>query len=291
MRVFLLGATGTIGTAILKELLGTGHDVTALCRSQRRAATVAKLGATPLAGDLCDPDGWADALQDQEAVIHAAATFDNNMATADLGVVRILLKQAEKRATPLRVVYTGGCWLYGDTGGTLATEADRFAPIPAFAWMVDHARRLLASPALSTAVLHPAMVYHAEGGVLEQMLRQVRTQRPIEIWGKASTRWPLIHRDDLAWAYRLLLELQGLTGHYNAVAQTGVPVAEIAGTLARSHGQTTPYVCRSRAEVLASEGAWAEGPMLDQRLSAKRLAQATGWAPRYTDLRQCFPPA
>ncbi|MBW4706644.1 hypothetical protein KX928_02480 [Roseobacter sp. YSTF-M11] len=73
-------------------------------------------------------------------------------------------------------------------------------------------------------VIHPAMVYHAGGGVFEQFRREARHQRQIEIRGSRRVRWPLIHRDDLARAYRLLLESDGASGHFNASARTGVPM-------------------------------------------------------------------
>lgn len=289
MRIFLLGATGSIGSAILGTLVAAGHQVTALCRSDHSASAVARRGAAVQRGDMRAPRGWAHALRDQDTVIQAAATFDTDMAEADRAVVDALLEVGATRNSPRRVVYTGGCWLYGDTGGRIVDQASGFAPIPAFAWMLDHADLLMRCPGLSTAVIHPAMVYHAGGGVFYDMLADIRAHRPIEIRGHPDIRWPLVHRDDLALAYQLLAEMQGLTGHFNAVAQTGVEIGRIAATLARASGHDGQLTCRPRAEVLAREGDWAEGPMLDQRLSARRLIEATGWTPQHRDLSQTFP--
>ena len=289
MRIFLLGATGSIGSAILSTLVAAGHQVTALCRSDHSASAVARQGALVQRGDMRAPRGWAHALRDQDAVIQVAATFDTGMAEADRAVVDALLDVGATRNSPLRVVYTGGCWLYGDTGGWIVDETRGFAPIPGFAWMLAHSDLLMRCPGLSTAVIHPAMVYHAGGGVFDGMLADIRAHRPIEIRGQPDIRWPLVYRDDLALTYQLLAEMQGLTGHFNAVAQTGVEIGRIAAALARASGHDGRLICRPRVEVLACEGDWAEGPMLDQRLSARRLIEATGWTPQHRDLSQTFP--
>jgi len=290
MRIFLLGATGSIGSAVLRELLSAGHHVTALCRSDTAAKAVSDQGAAVQRGDMRQPEEWSEALKGQDVVIHAAITFDDEMVAADRIVVDTILSAANHRSTPLRVVYTGGCWLYGDTQGRIATENDGFAPLLAFRAMLDHAHLLMNAPALVTATLHPAMVYHEEGGVFDGMLADIKANRPVEIWGSRDIRWPLIHRTDLAIAYRLLAERPDLTGHFNAVAQTGVTIGEIAATLSRTHHHDGRQTCLPRMAVLAREGHWAEGPMLDQRLSSARLMQATGWSPRYNTLEQTFPP-
>lgn len=290
MRIFLLGATGSIGTALLPELLAAGHHVTALCRSDIAARTVDAQGAKVCRGDMRTPQDWAPALEGEDVVIHAAITFDEEMAAADRQVVDTLINAAQTRAAALRVIYTGGCWLYGDTRGRILHEADGFNPIPAFRPFLNQAERLMRAPTLSTATLHPAMVYHQEGGVFDRMLADIAAERPIELWGNASIRWPLIHRKDLAVVYRLLAENPDLTGHFNAVAQCGVEIGAIAATLARAHGHDGTLNCLSRAKAQALAGHWAEGPMLDQRLSGARLRAATGWVPQYQDLEQCFPP-
>ncbi|KUP92005.1 NAD-dependent epimerase/dehydratase family protein [Tritonibacter horizontis] len=290
MRIFLLGATGSIGCAILRDLLAAGHDVTGLCRSDTAARFVSDLGASVQRGDMRRPDDWAQALEAQDAVIQAAATFDADMARADRIVVDTIRTAAARRARPLRLIYTGGCWLYGDTGDRIADETTPFAPLPAFAWMLDHAALLRDAAALSVAVIHPGMVYHTTGGVFDRMLADIDADRPIEIWGNPETRWPLVHRDDLAVAYRLLVEQPELCGDFNAVAETGVPVGQIAATLARARGHDGRLFCPPRQDVLSRAGHWALGPMLDQQLSAARLQTATGWRPSRPLLTDSFPP-
>jgi nucleoside-diphosphate-sugar epimerase len=152
--------------------------------------------------------------------------------------------------------------------------------------MVKNAKRLMGTPSLSTAVVHPAMVYHADGGVFDRFLGDAREGRAIEIWGSPDTRWPLIHRSDLARAYCDLLERPELTGHFNAVAEQGVRVGDIARTIAQAFDNTLSPSIASVDEVVAQHGAWAKGPTLDQQMSAAKLRAATGWTPEVVDYRR-----
>lgn len=281
MKVLILGGTGSIGSAVTRELAGRGHQVTGLSRSEASDRKLEALGARPLRGDLRAPGDWVREAARTDAVIQLAATFGADMAEADTAAITAILRQAALRRAPLRMIYTGGCWLYGATGSRVADEASPMRPIKPFAWMRTNAGLVLSSPAVSAAVIHPAMVYHAGGGVLSRYLDAARADQPFEIWGSIATRWPLVQREDLARAYRLLLENPDLTGHFNASAEDGVPVAEIIREIARRHGHDGGYVVRSLKHVLIKYGAWAEGPALDQQMGSSKLRRLTGWAPKF----------
>ncbi len=284
MKVLILGATGSIGTAVAAEMATKGHEILALARSDASAATLTARGYQTLAGDILRPGEWAGAVRHVDAVIHAAATFDDDMETVDRGLITALIDAAAP-GRPIRFIHTGGCWLYGATGDAVATEKSLFAPIPAFKWAVETAEMLARSPAFSAAIIHPAMVYHRGGGVLEGFLDEARAGGQIALWGPASTRWPLIHRDDLAVAYRLLAERPHLTGHYNASAEAGVPIGEIAGAICSRLGAEPSFTERQQAASIAELGAWAEGMFLDQQMACPRLIAETGWHAQITDFR------
>lgn len=286
MRVFILGGTGSIGTAIVGELRKRSHDVVALSRSEASDRKLENMGAIPLRGDLREPAAWVDDAFAREAIVHVAATFSDDMGEVDDKVVSALIDRARAAAATRRLLYTGGCWLYGATGDVVATEESPFDPLPAFAWMVENAARLMATPGLATAVVHPAMVYHAEGGVFDRFLEDARQGRAIEIWGSPDTRWPIVHRSDLARAYCDLLERPELTGHFNAVAEHGVRVGDIARTIGAAFGDTLETSIASVEDVVAQQGAWARGPTLDQQMSAAKLRAATGWAPAVVEYRR-----
>lgn len=285
MKVLILGGTGTIGTAVTQELLRNGHQVIGLSRSEASDQKLIAMGARPLRGDLRYPGDWVREVAKVDGLIQLAATFDDEMAAADTVAMTAILRQAALRTNPLRLIYTGGCWLYGTTGDRIAEEADPKHPIKSFAWMRDNARLALQAPSVSAAILHPAMVYHQHGGAFGDFLEAAQKARPFEIWGSISTRWPLVQRDDLARAYCMLLERPDLTGDFNVSAESGVPVAEVTHEIARRHGHDGGYVVRSLKHVLCKYGDWAEGPTLDQQMGSAKLRALTGWQPQFASFR------
>ena len=142
MKALVLGSTGSIGTAVARELAAHGHEIVALCRSDASEAALKGLGYGTLRGDLRRPADWAGIVREVDAVVHVAATFTEDMGDVDRAVVDALIAAAEPEAAsddPIRFLYTGGCWLYGATGDAVATEESPFNPIPSFAWMVENA--------------------------------------------------------------------------------------------------------------------------------------------------------
>ncbi|CUH87295.1 hopanoid-associated sugar epimerase [Phaeobacter sp. CECT 5382] len=286
MNILILGGTGSIGSAVTTELVAGGHAVTGLCRSAESATKLRQFGATPVMGDLRQPETWRAALAKAEAVIQLASTFDDDMGAVDARALQAIRAEAKNRAQPLRLIYTGGCWLYGETGNLIAHENRPLRPIPAFAWMQEHAAELLSDSALCTAVVHPAMVYHEEGGVFGRLLQQANERQPLEVWGSLRTRWPLVHRRDLARAYRMLVDDATLVGSFNVAAQQGVSMQRIVDEIVRRRGHDGAYVIRSRKHVMFKHGAWAEGPTLDQQMSAEKLRNTCGWVPEVHDFTQ-----
>jgi nucleoside-diphosphate-sugar epimerase len=146
VRVFVLGGTGVIGSAVVRELIARGHELFALARSHKSAAKLGECGATPIAGDIASPEPWAATLPPVDAVIHAACDFNSAMEAIDRHLLDVLLPALGAQPNKVRFINTGGCWLFGATGDDVATEATPFRPLPAFAWMVPHLERILASP-------------------------------------------------------------------------------------------------------------------------------------------------
>ncbi len=283
MRILLLGATGTIGAALLDELTAQGHSVLALARRDEAARQLSARGIDVVRGDLRAPASWAAALRGVEGVIHAACTFDDDMGAVDRHLVETLIAEGRQAARRIRFVYTGGTWLYGATGDRVATEESAFESIPSFAWMIENAKLLLEAPCFETMIIHPAMVYERDGGAFARFIADARTTGRIEVWGSLDTRWPLVHRADLAAAYRLVLE-RGTPGQsYNAATQVGVLVGDAVAVLAERFGVTASPLVRGLADVLAEQGDWAEGPTLDQQMSGRKLMESLGWRPTRTD--------
>lgn len=283
MKVLVLGGTGSIGTGVANELVKHGHTVIGLSRSALSDQKLRQLGVTPYRGDLREPEHWSHLVAQVDGLIQLATTFDSDMAQVDARALIAIVAQAAQRQTPLRLLYTGGCWLYGATGDTVASDTRPLRPISSFAWMMQNSRMLTETPLISAAIVHPAMVYHNEGGVFSRFIQQAQAGAPIEVWGSIATRWPLVHRQDLAVAYRLLLENKDLTGSYNVAAECGVRVSDIVAEIARRNHHQAGYLIRTLKHVVAKHGPWAEGPTLDQQMSAAKIQDLCGWMPRHID--------
>ncbi|MBV9560111.1 MAG: NAD-dependent epimerase/dehydratase family protein [Bradyrhizobium sp.] len=285
MRVLVLGGTGVIGSAIVSELVARGHSVIGLARSEASARTLASAGATPLAGDIGLPEAWIRRLPHIEAVIHAACDFSTEMAAVDGGLLDVLLPALASQPTRVRLIYTGGCWLYGPTGNDIADEETPFDPLPAFAWMVSHLTRVLKAREIEGVVIHPAMVYATDGGgVFTRFARDARDGRPIRIVADEAIRWPLVRADDLARLYALALERAASGSSYIGAAIDGVPVGAIVRAFARRFGTGEPKLdIVSEAAIAAELGAWARGYARDQLLSDAKARRELGWKPQHLD--------
>lgn len=290
MRVLVLGGTGSIGSAVLTELLAAGHDVLALARSS--AALMEARGAKILRGDIRNPAGWISSMPDIDAVIHAATDFSDEMDAVDRQLLDKLLPMLGTMPRRVRLIYTGGCWLYGQTGERIATETTPFDPLPAFAWSVPTIERVLAAPEVDALIIHPAMVYTHDGGVFSSFVDDARAGGPITVVGNEYVRWPLVHADDLAVLYRLALERGAPSASYNGAAVAGLPVGSIFRAIARRYGQTAPDLRIVSADAIAAEkGEWARGYALDQQMSGDRAGHELGWQPVHLDpLRELTEP-
>src|SRR6478752_1584734 len=284
MRVLVLGGTGSIGAPVVRALVGRGHDVVALARSDRSAARAVGLGANPVAGDIATPERWRQALPPLDAVIHLACDFDSTMADVDRRLLDRLLPHLAAQPNQARFIYTGGCWLFGATGDDVANEQAPFRPLQAFAWMVPHLQRVLEAKGIAPIVIHPAMVYEPAAGVFASFVAEARKRRPIRVVGGEHVRWPLVHREDLADLYVLALERGTSRASYIGAAIPGLPVGRIARAIAQRFGLRDHAPQIVSADAIAAElGDWARGRAMDQQLSGEKARRELGWMPVHLD--------
>jgi len=111
VRVFILGATGRVGSAITDELISHSHTIVALARSDTAEKSLADKGADVVRGDLRTPGPWQGTIHDVDAIIHAAVTFGDDMGDVDRRMVQALIEEGENLTRPARFIFTGGCWL------------------------------------------------------------------------------------------------------------------------------------------------------------------------------------
>jgi nucleoside-diphosphate-sugar epimerase len=284
VRVFVLGGTGSIGSAVVRELVSRGHQVHGLARSDASAQKLADLGATPLAGDITSPEPWVGSLAQFDAMIHAACDFSTAMGEIDRRLLDVLLPAFAAQPKKPRFIYTGGCWLFGATGNDVATEDTPFRPLPAFAWMVQNLQRVLDAPGIEGIVIHPAMVYEADGGVFRRFARDARERGATRVVESEAVRWPLVHSDDLAALYALALEHAPSRSSYIGAAIEGLAVGRIARAFAKRFGTRYQEPEIISAEAIATElGAWARGRALDQQLSGAKARRELSWTPTHLD--------
>jgi nucleoside-diphosphate-sugar epimerase len=213
-------------------------------------------------------------------VVHTAATFGPDMAEQEAAFLQALIDWSASwtraRGGRLPLVYTGGCWLYGAVGDRTAVEGAPFDPLPAFAFMVAHRRRLLAESGLDVRIVHPAMVWDDGAGVIGGFFEATCQGRAPQVIGPPDTRWPMVHRQDLARLYRLVLERGAAGTDYHGVTETGVPVGDIAGAVSRRCRAPAP-IHRPVGQATAELGAWAAGYALDQTMDAPHTRRTLGW--------------
>lgn len=284
MHVLVLGATGVIGSAITDELLAHKYTVTGLARSDTSAQSLTAKGANVLRGDIIAPEKWQHAIHDVDAIIHVAITFGDDMGDVDRRLIEALIDEGAKRDRKVRLIYTGGTWLYGVTGDSVATEETPFDSIAPFTWMLDNIQTIMDADSLDGIVIHPAMVYTRDGGVLSRFLDSAKETGRVDVWGSLETRWPVVHQKDIASAYRLALENGKPGEHYNISAEDGVPVADMVEAISQRLGVTTEPNIRTVAELVAEQGAWAEGPTLDQQMGSEKARRDLGWQPTVPDI-------
>jgi nucleoside-diphosphate-sugar epimerase len=289
VRVVLLGGTGSIGRHVMAKLISDGHEVIALARSDASAERLAVAGAHPLVGDMRTPGKWIGKLPAVDGVIHAASDFADDMGQVETALLDALLPALGAMPRRPRFVYTGGCWLFGATGDRVAVEDSSFDPLPADRWAVDNLERILASPDVDGTIIHPAMVYSDEGGVFSSFMDALREGRPVEVIGSQDVVWPLVHAEDLAALYLLVLEHAAPGAVYNGSAIDGMTVGGIVRELAKLEGVAPPEIrVVDVDQVAVSMGEWARGYALSQRLSGGKAQAELGWMPAHRDAASLF---
>ncbi|MGI9413903.1 MAG: NAD-dependent epimerase/dehydratase family protein [Hyphomicrobiales bacterium] len=284
MRVFVLGGTGSIGGPLVRCLVRRGHGVMALARSPGSADRLRDAGADPVDGDIADPGPWIDALDKADAVIHAASTFGDDMAVIDRRLMDAAIARLGARDDRPGLVYTGGCWLFGDTGGFVIDETAPFDAFPSDAWATEGISTLLSAPGIQAMVVHPAMVYDGVGGVFGQFSESARAGGPVPVTQSAETYWPLVHADDLAELYALIVERPQSGTQYHGSTIEGVQVGEIARAIARRFGVPEELRVVPVEDDIAMLGAWARGRAVSQRMSGARAMRELGWNPVHRDV-------
>lgn len=280
MRVFVTGATGFVGSAIVKELLGAGHTVVGLARSDSAASALAAAGAEVHRGSLEDLDSLRSGASAADGVIHTGFNHDFLRFAENCEVDRraILAMGIELVGSVRPMLITAGLALLAP--GRTATEDD--SP-PAYS--SSYPRTSEASAAeLSARGVHASIVrlppsVHGEGdhGFVPALIAIAREKGVSAYVGDGMNRWPGVNRLDAAHLYRLALEYAGLGLRYHAVQEEGVVFKDIATVIARH--LNVPVVSKSPSEAEDHFGWMTLFASMDVPSSGERTKALLGWRP------------
>jgi nucleoside-diphosphate-sugar epimerase len=278
MRIFVTGATGFIGSAVVQELIDAGHQVVGLARSDAGAKLLIDAGAKVHRGDVEDLDSLRRGAAASDAVIHTAFVHDfarfKEVCEIDRRAIEAL-GVALAGTDRLLIVSSGTAVAL--TPGRLTTEEDApNSPVPRIA--SEEAAAAAATKGVRVSVMRLSQVHDPVKQGLVTYLIAVAREKGISAYvGDGFNRWPAVHRLDAAHLYRLALERGSAGSRYNAVAEEGVPVREMAEAIGR--GLKVPVVSKSPEEAGEHFGWLAHFVTSDIPASSALTRQSLGWRP------------
>lgn len=277
MRVFVTGATGWVGSAVVQELIAAGHQVTGLARSDAGAAALQKAGAQVQQGSVSDLDLLRQAAAAADGVIHCAFNHDFSRflenCAEDERAIGALGEGLEGSDRPILV--TSGLALH--IQGRLANEDDVTSPhVPRRS---EAAAQALAAKGVKAGAVRLAPSVHGLGdhGFVPNLIRIAREKGEAAYVGEGLNRWAGVHRLDAAKVYRLALESGVTRPTYHAVGDEGVPFKDIAAVIGKRLG--VPVVSKPKEEAEAHFGWIAPFVAMNLAASGAKTRALLHWTP------------
>ncbi len=280
MRIFLTGATGFIGSALVPELIGAGHEVIGMTRSDEGARALEAAGAKAYRGTLEDPESLRKGALEADGVIHTA--FDHDFSRfaencqKDARAIAALGAALAGSDRPL--IITSGTGMGNAEFGELGSE-DVFNtshPNPRVA--SELAGQTLLNEGINVSVVRLPQVHDTfKQGLITPLIEITRQKGLAAYVGEGRNRWPAGHLSDVARLYRLAIERAESGARYNAVAEEGVEAREIAEAIGR--GLKLPVRSISREEAAAHFGWLSIFTTIDFPASSAKTQAVLGWRP------------
>jgi nucleoside-diphosphate-sugar epimerase len=287
MRVFVTGATGFIGSAVVQDLLAAGHQVVGLARSDQGAQALTALGVEVHRGSLQDPDSLRTGAADADGVIHTAYIHDFSptanpaaAAQADGDAIAAVGEALAGSGQPL-VVASG---LPAPVAGRAVTEADAVEVNPAWPRVSERAALAFADRGVRVSAVRLPPSVHGAGdyAFVPALIRIAREKGLAAYIGDGSNVWPAVHRLDAARLFRLAVEAAPAGARLNGVGDEGVPFRDIATTIGRH--LDVPVKSIPAEEAGAHFGTFAVFAQFDVPASSAGTRRLLGWEPVHPGL-------
>jgi nucleoside-diphosphate-sugar epimerase len=289
MRVFVAGATGYVGSAVVRELLEAGHEVVGLARSDTSAATLTRAGIDVHRGDIEDPGSLRAGAAGADGVIYAAnkhiseTTDPAARAQAELNAVEAIGSELEGTNKPFAV--TSG--VIGRTPGRLLTEEtpDDPSTLTALRLPVEKSVIAMGERGVRSSSVRLAPTVHGQGdarGFISTLIGIAREKGVSAYVGDGSNRWPAVHRLDAATLFRLAVESAPAGTRLHAVAEEGVPFRDIAEAIGRQ--LELPAVSLTAGEARQHFSFFAPLVSIDSPTSSALTRERLGWLPAHPGL-------
>jgi nucleoside-diphosphate-sugar epimerase len=291
MRIFVTGASGFVGSAVVKELITAGHQVLGLARSGTSADKIRQVGAEVLSGDVNDLSTLREGAAQCDAVIHTAFNHDFSRYKAncedDRKVIEALGVSLEGSNRPLIITSGVGLLNYDH----VVTEDDA----PPSSEIVPRAASEEAAAAVSDKGVHVYIVrlpptVHGQGdhGFVPMIINMAREKGQSVYIGEGKNHWPAVHRLDAAVLYRLIAEMKPVQKIFHAVAEEGIPFRDIARAIGT--GLHIPVASRTEKEAEVHFTWFTHFANMDCPASSEKTRKTLGWEPSQPGLMEDLVP-